>query len=74
MENVLQAHFVSIFLVNLLEWNALQSHATILEQRHSSKKSHDRNVLTWPKFHTRSHIKNLNVNILRRLLLQEPMN
>ena len=74
IENVLQALFVSIFLVNLLEWNVLQSHATVLEQSLSSKKSHCRNILTRQKFHTQSHIKNLNVNVPRRALLREPRN
>ena len=74
IENVLQALFVSVFLVNLLEWNVLQSHATVLKQKLANKQSHYWNVLPGQKFHTRSHIKNLNVNILRRTLLRELTN
>ena len=74
IENVLQALFVSSFLVNLLERNALQSHETVLKQKLANKLSHYWNVLPRQRFHTRSHIKNLNVNILRRTLLQELTN
>ena len=33
IENKLPALFVGIFLVNLLEWNVLQSRANVIEQR-----------------------------------------
>ena len=57
IENVLQALFISIFLVNLLEWNALQSHATVLKQKLANKQSHYWNILPWYNFHTWSCVK-----------------